>query len=214
LRLAEVIEPYHVEILQFNERVHIESEKLFKLALKAFSLNNYAKAMSLIQHAISLSPLDMKLHIIKAKIHRMAGELQAALEAIEGVALLFERAMRTVDYNGPGNVSCTSSSSSSSIKQARELPADIELQRNLIINDMALTSAGKGDYIRAIALLNKVLENHSRVDSRVVLTRPALTQIEIIQNKAEEVRTVQYTCTFGTVLECYHSWRTIRLCWT
>jgi tetratricopeptide (TPR) repeat protein len=209
LRLAEVIEPNHVEVLQFNERVHIESEKLFKLALKAFSLDNYAKAMSLIQHAISLSPLDMKLHIIKAKIHRMAGELQAALEAIEGVALLFERAMRTVDYDTCGNVSCTSSSSS--VNQARELPADIELQRNLIINDMALTSAGKGDYIRAIALLNKVLGNHSRVDSRVVLTRPALTQIEIAQNKAEEVRSVQSISTFCSVLDCYHGRQTNKL---
>ena len=212
MRLAEVIEPYHVEILQFNERVHIESEKLFKLALKAFSCDNYVKAMSLIQHAISLSPLDMKLHIIKAKIHRMAGELQAALETIESVALLFDRAMRTVDYNGHngnssnnGNSSHSSGMSCNSINQARELPADIELQRNLIINDMALTSAGKGDYIRAIALLNKVLENHYRVDNRLVLTRPALTQAEMAQKKTEEVRTVPCISTFYTVLECYYS---------
>ena len=192
LRLAEVIEPSHVEVLQFNERIYIESEKLFKLGLKAFSAGNYAKALSLIQYAISLSPLDIKLHIIKAKIHRMAGDLSAALEAIEGVALLFERSLGTADFKDNVTSSCVSTSTN----QRRELPDDVELQRNLIINDMALSSAGKGDFIRAVVLLNEVLRNHSRIQSKaalaVTLMLPEITKSDVERNKAEEVRTVQY----------------------
>ena len=192
LRLAEVIEPSHVEVLQFNERIYIESEKLFKLGLKAFSAGNYAKALSLIQYAISLSPLDIKLHIIKAKIHRMAGDLSAALEAIEGVALLFERSLGTADCKDNVTSSCVSTSTN----QRRELPDDVELQRNLIINDMALSSAGKGDFIRAVVLLNEVLRNHSRIQSKaalaVTLMLPEITKSDVERNKAEEVRTVQY----------------------
>lgn len=203
LRLAEAINPHHPEVLFFNDRIHIESEKLFKLSLKAFSDQCYPKAVTLLRHAISLSPLDVKLHITEAKVHRMAGDLEEALKVIQSAASLYERAaftdctapntdtdMNTSTYTNTSTNSCTSNSVNgySRSGQRRELPDDILLQKSLIINDMAIASAVKGDYIRAIALLNRIiidpLKGHGH---KPLLARTVTSYNDNIKNKFEEV---------------------------
>lgn len=198
LRLAEMIDPHHPEVLFFNDRIHIESEKLFRLSLKAFSDQCYSKAVTLLRHAISLSPLDVKLHITEAKVHRMAGDLEVALDVIQGAAILYGRATR---------VACTSPNADTNIDdnsdQPRELPDDILLQKSLIINDMAIESAGKGDYIRAIALLNRIVDPPKHPGHQAVLTRALTSHNDSIKNKFEEVVTY-----FALLLN------SIGLCWT
>lgn len=209
LRLAEAINPHHPEVLFFNDRIHIESEKLFILSLKAFSDQCYPKAVTLLRHAISLSPLDVKLHITEAKVHRMAGDLEEALKVIQGAASLYERAALTdctaphtaphtdthTDMNMSTDMSAftntntsTSGNSMSTSGQRRELPDDILLQKSLIINDMAIASALKGDYIRAIALLNRIISDPLKgLGQKALLARTVISYNDNIKNKFEEV---------------------------
>jgi tetratricopeptide (TPR) repeat protein len=100
------------------------------------------KALVLIRHAISLSPVDIKLHITLSKAHRMADDLTSAYTTIKFAANLFEKAAMGEDTErGP-----------------YPLPDDITLQTNLIINEMAINCAMEGDYPRSIAYFNRIID--------------------------------------------------------
>ena len=57
-----------------------------------------------------------------------------------------------------------------------KLPEDIILQKNLIINEMAMKSAEKGDYVRSIALLNTAM-NRTNFTQEVLLKSTILSSL-------------------------------------
>jgi tetratricopeptide (TPR) repeat protein len=191
LRLAEIIEPNHPEVILFNERIHIESENLFISSLEAITARSYQEAIKLINHCINLSCEDIKLYITKAKILRLCGDLDEGIVVIQQAADMYINASISEDCTNLESFS-TDNSEYNIRRQFIKLPEDMKLQKNLLINDMAIRCAAKGDYLRSIALLNTAM-NHANFKQEM-LFRSALsstihiTDISKLSDRMEQVR--------------------------
>ena len=191
LRLAEIIEPNHPEVILFNERIHIESENLFKSSLEALSARSYQEAIKLINHCINLSCKDIKLYITKAKILRLCGDLDEGMVVIQQAADMYINASISEDCINFESFS-TDNSEYNMRRQLIKLPEDMKLQKNLLINDMAIRCAEKGDYIRSIALLNTAM-NHANFKQEMLFKSTLSSSVDDadtsnLSDRIEQVR--------------------------
>lgn len=176
LRLAEFIEPNHPEVILLNERIHIESENLFNSSLIALATRSYDEAISMIEHCIVLSPKDIKSYIIKAKILRLCGRLDDGMAVIQHVADMYITASIGEDTTNSESYNSNKSEIYNKRRLLIKLPEDIVLQKNLIMNEMAMKSAEKGDYVRSIALLNTAM-NHTNYSQEILLKSTLLSSL-------------------------------------
>lgn len=139
IRVAAMMDASHPEVVSFFNRSFMKAEKLYKESVKAFTEGNYKEALLSVNHAMHITTEDVKLLIMQSKIHRMLGELQAAYDSMLRAKAIFEKAFEGTSY-------------------PLELPSDIVLQINLILNDMSIDYASKGNYEKAILLLNKIIK--------------------------------------------------------
>ena len=139
IRVAAMMDSTHPEVVSFFNRSFLKAEKLYKESVKAFTEGNYKEALLSVNHAMHITTEDVKLLIMQSKIHRMLGELQAAYDSMLRAKAIFEKAFEGTTY-------------------PLELPSDIVLQINLILNDMSIDYASKGNYEKAILLLNKIIK--------------------------------------------------------
>jgi tetratricopeptide (TPR) repeat protein len=139
IRVAAMMEPHHPEVVSFFNRSFLKAEILYKDAVKHFTSGNYKEALLAVNHAMHITTEDVKLLILQSKVYRMLGELQSAYDSMLRAKAVFEKAFQGTDY-------------------PMELPSDIVLQINLILNDMSIDYASKGNYDKAILLLNKVIK--------------------------------------------------------
>lgn len=139
IRVAAMMDATHPEVVSFFNRSFLKAEKLYKESVKLFTDGKYKEALLSVNHAMHITTEDVKLLIMQSKIHRMLGELQAAYDSMLRAKVIFEKAFEGTCY-------------------PMELPADIVLQINLILNDMSLDYASKGNYSKAILLLNKIIK--------------------------------------------------------
>ena len=139
IRVAAMMDNTHPEVVSFFNRSFLKAEKLYKESVREFTNGNYKEALLSVNHAMHITTEDVKLLIMQSKIHRMLGELQAAYDSMLRAKTIFEKAFEGTCY-------------------PMELPADIVLQINLILNDMSIDYASKGNYTKAILLLNKVIK--------------------------------------------------------
>jgi tetratricopeptide (TPR) repeat protein len=139
IRVAAMMEPHHPEVVSFFNRSFLKAEILYKDAVKHFASGNYKEALLAVNHAMHITTEDVKLLILQSKVYRMLGELLSAYDSMLRAKAVFEKAFQGTDY-------------------PMELPSDIVLQINLILNDMSIDYASKGNYDKAILLLNKVIK--------------------------------------------------------
>lgn len=139
IRVAAMMEPDHPEVVSFFNRSFLKAEILYKDAVKHFTAGNYKEALLAVNHAMHITTEDVKLLILQSKVYRMLGELQNAYDSMLRAKAVFEKAFQGTDY-------------------PMELPSDIVLQINLIMNDMSIEYASKGNYPKAILLLNKIIK--------------------------------------------------------
>jgi tetratricopeptide (TPR) repeat protein len=139
IRVAAMMDANHPEVVAFFNRSFLKAEILYKEAVKHFTACKYKEALLAVNHAIHITTEDVKLLILQSKVYRMMGELQSAYDSMLRAKAIFEKAFQDTQY-------------------PMELPSDIVLQINLILNDMSLECASKGDYSKAILLLNKIIK--------------------------------------------------------
>lgn len=147
IRLAGSIDPNHPEVINFSTRSFQKAEKLYNESVRDFTAGKYAEALLSINHAIHITAEDVKLLLMQSKIHRKMCNLQAAYDSMLKAQAIFTKAFEGTEY-------------------PMELPSDIILQINLILNDMSIDYALKGDYDKAILLLNKVIKTELSVCNR------------------------------------------------
>lgn len=143
IRAAGALQPNHPEVEGFIARSYAKSEKLYKEALVCFTAKKYKESLEHIDHALYITNDDVKLHLMKAKLHRVMSDLQSAYEAVLKAKELFLASYSEGDFT-------------------MHLPHEIQKQINLILNEMALQFASTGDYDNAILLWNRIIrEEHS-----------------------------------------------------
>lgn len=152
IRIAAMLDSQHPEVVSFFNRSFLKAELLYKESVKLFTQGMYKEALLSVNHAMFITTEDVKLLILQSKIFRMLGELQPAYDSMLRAKAIFVKAFEGTDY-------------------PMELPSDIVLQINLILNDMALDFASKGNYDKAILLLNKIIKTEKS------LTRGGLVKI-------------------------------------
>lgn len=146
IRVAQSLDPNHIEVLNYTERSFAKAEHLYRQALQFFVAGEYKDALQYAEHALSITTDDVKLHILVSKIHRKMGENQSAYTAILKAKSIFENA------------------SAGTAKAFHvDLPSDIVRQINLILNEMAIKFASGGEYDKAILLYNKILKNEKAI---------------------------------------------------
>lgn len=180
IRNAASIDPDHPEVQGFVARSYAKSERLYKKALSAFAGQRLKEALEHVDHALYITNDDVKLYLMKAKIFRMQGEYQAAYEAVLKAKELFSVAFH---HHHDGN-------GSDDMFPTFALPHELQHQLNLILNDLALEYAGKGDYSNAILLLNKILRDetspldhhsHSNHSSHSVSVKPLANPVTLLR---------------------------------
>ena len=141
LRLASTLQPEHPEVLAFGAQSFRKAEKMYNQAVSLIKEGEYAEALKLINMALEISADDIKLHITLSKIQRLQKNLPAAYSAIQRATQLFTQ----------------------SSQFDMKVPEDITQETNLVFNDMAIMCAGRGEYEKAIALLNKVISSEKKL---------------------------------------------------
>ena len=142
----------------------------------------------MIEHCILLNPKDIKPYITKAKIMRLCGRLDEGMDVIQHAAEMYITASicddttksddKSVVQNG-GEIQFYSAKKNEIYDDRRlliKLPEDIILQKNLIINELAMECAEKGDYIRSIALLNTAM-SHTNFTQEILLKSTLLSSL-------------------------------------
>ncbi len=141
MRKANSIIPEHPECVKFGVRSFVRAEKIYNICMRKFKKGDLDEALTLILMACSLSNTDIKLHIMQARIYRAKEELEKAYQAIQRATQL---------YQGQSDFEM-------------RVPENIVKETNMIYNDIALQCAGKGQYEKAILLLNKVINAESQL---------------------------------------------------
>jgi tetratricopeptide (TPR) repeat protein len=149
IRFAASLDSNHPEVLGFIARSYAKSELLYQEALLAFTMEKYKEALELVNHALHITAEDIKLYILKSRIFRMLKELQSAYEAIMKAKSIFEEKYEIEQY-------------------AMQLPPEIMIQTNLILNEMAINYALEGNYQNAILLYNKILRSEETLNATLV----------------------------------------------
>jgi tetratricopeptide (TPR) repeat protein len=144
IRVAAMMDAEHPEVVSFFTRSFVKAEKLYKESVKYFTNGKYKEALFSVNHAMHITTDDVKLLILQSKIYRMLGELQSSYDSMLKAKAIFEKAFEGTDY-------------------PMELPPDISLQINLILNDMSIDFASKGNYQKAILLLNKIIKSEQAI---------------------------------------------------
>ena len=145
IRVAAMLDSSHPEVISFFNRSFMKAEVLYKESVNAFTEGKYKEALLAVNHAMHITTEDVKLLILQSKIYRMLGELQSAYDSMLRAKAIFEKAFEGTEY-------------------PMELPSDIKLQINLILNDMSLDYASKGNYEKAILLLNKIIKTEETMN--------------------------------------------------
>lgn len=141
LRLASTLQPEHPEVLAFGAQSFRKAEKMYNQAVSLIKEGGYEEALKLINMALEISADDIKLHITLSKVQRLQKNLPAAYSAIQRATQLFTQ----------------------SSQFDMKVPEDITQETNLVFNDMAIMCAGRGEYEKAIALLNKVISSEKKL---------------------------------------------------
>lgn len=141
LRLASTLQADHPEVLAFGALSFRKVERLYNQAVELFQQREHEEALKLIDLALEISAEDIKLHILQSKLLRALKRLPAAFSAIQRATELFTKASQF----------------------DMKVPEDITRQTNLVFNDMAIQCAGKGEYEKSIALLNKVIASEKKL---------------------------------------------------
>jgi tetratricopeptide (TPR) repeat protein len=149
MRAAASIEPTHPEVIGYINRSYAKSEKLYRESLQKFTQKQYKEALEHVEHALYITNDDVKLHLMKAKIHRVSNNLQLAYDAVLKAKEIFIQS-----YNVEQDF-------------AMNLPHEIQHQINLILNDMALQYAFDGDYERAILLFNRIIREEEDTSNQL-----------------------------------------------
>lgn len=145
-RVAASCLPSHPEVEAFSAGNFMKSESLYHLSVDAFHSKKYLEALKYCKHALSITPDDLKLHIMLSKTYRLLDDFDAAFKAIQQATLICE----------------------SSSDFTMSMPDDILIQTNLVYNELALRFASKGEYDQAIALFTKVLTTEQTLSRGLV----------------------------------------------
>ena len=138
LKAAATIDEKHPEVLAFTARSFMQSERLYKTGIQNFNQSKFDEALTNIQHAIYITPSDIKLYIMLSKIHRMQNEYELAFQDLQQCSKIFKEGKKFGVSNWQ--------------------PIEITKQFNLVCNEMAMKLASNGNYDKAIALYNKAIE--------------------------------------------------------
>ena len=141
MRKANSIIPEHPECVKFGVRSYVRAEKIYNVCMRKFKAGDLDEALTLILMACSLSSTDIKLQITQARIYRALEDLEKSYQAIQRATQL---------YQGQSEFEM-------------RVPEDIVKETNMIYNDIALQCASKGQYDKAILLLNKVISAEAQL---------------------------------------------------
>lgn len=151
MRTAEAYDPTHAEVVSFAERVLATTASLYKAATVAMSRNDQKSAIASLTSALHLTPNDCKLAITRAAAYRIDGNLDCALSDLEKVADDYREARRQDGSSSEGE---------------EYEPFQLVRQRNLVLNELALSACSQGHHDEALSIMNRVIFAEKRLVAR------------------------------------------------
>ena len=143
--VAGTISSKHSEVNAFNEKIYSKTERLYKQAINFVAISEYNEAIKCAQGALLVTKYDTKLYILTSQVYRKMGDLDKAFEQIQLAERVYRNRGKRTDPN-------------------MDLPMNITQQTNLIFNDMAIKYAMEGEFSKAIALYNRIIDSEIKLN--------------------------------------------------
>ncbi|GMH83114.1 hypothetical protein TrST_g8031 [Triparma strigata] len=185
-RSAQDLEPDHPEVVSFISTMIKRSGDYYKeamLKLQQISMTGKNEeetrdAIRLLTQALNLVPDDMRLLVLRSKAFRSVGDLEKSLKDIDDATFHYLQSMlgNEVPKFVPNRRMWLETQS---MKNNYREPAILTQQRSLTLNEMAMVEVKDGNYVKAISLLNRVIEeeyklhdnNMTKVDAKFFINR-------------------------------------------
>lgn len=142
----------HPEVIEFASRTYLRTERLYKAGVMLFAKERLEDAIKCIKSALIVTKHDVKLHVILCKMYRKKGDLDEAYASIQEAIKVFK-----LNSIPPGARQATA-------KASLKVPLNMVEEMHLIFNDMAINSAMKGEYMKALALLNQIITDGKKLN--------------------------------------------------
>ena len=89
MRVATSLDPNHPEVVAFNSRTLLLAERYYQRGMESFSKGDYQEAIQSVQDALVISPEDLKLLIMLARLYRVSDNASKAYEYIQRASNVF-----------------------------------------------------------------------------------------------------------------------------
>jgi tetratricopeptide (TPR) repeat protein len=107
-----------------------------------FAMDKLSDAIKCVKSAMLVTKHDVKLYIILCKMYRKKGDLKEAYSTIQQAIQIYK----------------------SLSKGSFKVPMDMTEQINLIFNEMAIDFAMKGEFMKALALYNRIIADTKKLN--------------------------------------------------
>ena len=172
-RSAQELEPEHPEVVSFISAMIKRSGTYYKEAMAKLQLINVSgkneeetrEALRLLTQALNLVPDDMRLLTLRSKAYRSIGEFELSLKDIDDATFHYCQSMmgNEVPKFVPNRRMWLETQS---MKSNYREPAILTQQRSLTLNEMAMVQVKLGKYIKAVSLLNRVIEEEYKLHGK------------------------------------------------
>lgn len=163
MRCASTLFPNHQELLSFNRKMLYFIKKKYQDGLTNFKSGNYEECIKSLDEALEVSSDDLKLLLLKCKASRLNNNLQLAYSTILSAHGIYNKRFHNIDEGMKPNDKFTKMKFE--LGSNTMMMSDLQDELHLVLNDMALDIAFKGDYDKAILLMNKIIRvEQARLD--------------------------------------------------
>jgi len=139
---AATMSTKHPEVVEFTSRTYLRTERLYKAGVMLFAMDKLSDAIKCVKSAMLVTKHDVKLYIILCKMYRKKGDLKEAYSTIQQAIQIYK----------------------SLSKGSFKVPMDMTEQINLIFNEMAIDFAMKGEFMKALALYNRIIADTKKLN--------------------------------------------------
>lgn len=161
---AGKLEPEHPEVEIFHRAMFEKSNKLYGEAKQAMKSENYPGAVASLTAALSVTPDDVKLLVLRAAANRKCDNHDAAIEDLDDAAYAYFEAITNFKPTPNVHGKVSPDDARRELERAflaappwKREPFQVTRQRSLVFNDVALQLMQAGQYKTAITTLNKAI---------------------------------------------------------
>ncbi|KAH9155002.1 hypothetical protein AeRB84_002991 [Aphanomyces euteiches] len=168
------LNPSHPEVLDFEKKMWHQAQHLHDVACRHIINRQFEKSLDCLNSCIEFNAEDVKVLVLRASVYRELGKYDEAMADIERASRAYfdkqqpnsEDSRNEQDELGSHGLDAHSSLLSSTSHAIDEHP-EITHQRNLILNDVAVSEIKNGRFEAALNAMNLAIDAEVTMASRL-----------------------------------------------